>query len=182
MRDILGLDWNEVLTNLIFAAVLMAVGILLGILINWILKKIAKKARLDDGRSYNFVRLFITVITWSIYILFLNLALVQLDIPTFTNWLSSILLVIPALTGALVLIAVGFAIATYLKTIIEDSRIEDYKVLSRLLWFFIIYIFSTYALKTALISIDSTTTNWLLIVLTGIVGAGVAFYAVKKGR
>ena len=176
------LDWNIVFSNMIIAVVLLVIGIFLGIILNWILKKISKKAKLHEARGYNFIKLFITIITWSIYILFLNLALVQLDIPVFTGWLTSILLVIPAITGTLLLLGVGFAIATYLKGIIEESRIEDYRILSRIVWSFVMYIFGTYALKTALISIETKTTNYLLLILTAIIGTATAFYAIKKGR
>ncbi|MBS3074482.1 hypothetical protein J4447_03440 [Candidatus Pacearchaeota archaeon] len=180
LKDILQIDIGDFFTNLIFAAVLIVAGVILGTLVNIILKKMAKKGELDKARSYNFIKLFIMVITWSIYLLFLNFALVELNIPVLTGWLSSILLVIPSLTGALILIVAGFAIATYLKNVIEESRIEHWKILANIFWFFVLYIFTVFAFKTALISINSTIVNWLIVIMSGVVGAGLTYHIVRK--
>lgn len=178
----LNVDFNTVLANLVFALILLIVGVLLGNLAKFILKKIAKKAKISISRGYNFYQLFITVITWSIYILFLNLALIQLDVPLLTNWLTSILVVIPALTGALLLIAAGFIIATYLRRVIEDSKIEGWKILSQIFWYFVLYVFVVFAFKTAFISYDPKTISYLILILSAIVGSAVAFVVAKKRR
>jgi len=180
LRDLIFINWNEFLINLIFAAILIFVGIFLGQIAKWILRKIAKKSKLDRSRGYNFFKLFITVVTWSIYLLFLNLGLVQLDIPLITDWLSSIILIIPALTGALILIVVGFVIATYLRDLIEESKISNWKILSQIFWYFVLYIFTLFAFKTALISLDKQLVNMLLIVMSVVVGASVVLHNFKR--
>jgi len=180
LEDLLSIDYNSFITNLVFAAIIVIIGFLLGTAINFLLKKLAKKAELDRGRGYNFIRLGITVITWSIYLLFLNFALIQLNIPTLTNWLSSILLIIPALTGALILLVVGFAIATYLRGVIEESRIPEYKTLASIFWHFVLYVFSIFALKTALISLEGRIVNYLILILTFLIGGAVAYSTIKK--
>ncbi|MEK6918892.1 MAG: hypothetical protein AABW73_02525 [Nanoarchaeota archaeon] len=180
LRNILNINISNFLAGLIAAIFYLTAGFLLGLFVNKALKKLSKQARLEKGRSYNFIRLFITIITWSIYILFIYLALVELNIPLFTRWLTSILVVIPAVTGALVLIVVGFTIATYLKNVIEESKIDGGKILSETLYFFALYVFSVFALKTALITIDSQIVNYLILILTGIIGLGIAYRNVRK--
>jgi len=180
LRNILNIDISNFLAGLLAAIFYLILGFLLGFLIGKGLKKWSKKAGLEKGRSYNFIELFINVISWSIYILFLYLALVELNVPIFTRWLTSILVVIPALTGALVLMVLGFTISTYLRNVIEESRIEGGVLFSNLLYYFVLYIFTVFAFKTALISVDSRIVNYLIIILTGIIGIGVAYYKIRK--
>jgi len=130
----------------------------------------------------SFVSLFISIVKWSIYILFLNFALVQLGIPQFTEWLTAILVVIPAIVGALVLIGVGFSVASYLKEIIQDSRVSGWEILSQILFVFVNYIFIVFAFKTALMSLDARIVNYLVLILTGAAGLTVALYYFKKKR
>ena len=120
------------------------------------------------------------MITWSVYVLFIYLALVELNIPLFTRWLTSILIAFPSFTGALILLVVGFTIATYLKGVIEESRIPEYKTLANIFWFFVLYVFGVFAIKTALISVDPTTVNYLIIILTAVIGIGVVYWKIRK--
>jgi hypothetical protein len=172
---VLGIELGSFWSRLIFALVLIVIGFIIGTAASALLKHLSKKAELHKARSYQFIKLVITVIAWSIYLLFINLALVELEIPILTNWLSSILLVIPSLTGALILIVAGFTIATYLRSIIEESKIPEYETLSQIFWYFVLYVFTVFALKTALITVDTKTTNYLIIVLTAIVGLSLAY-------
>ena len=180
LRNILNIDISNFLAGLLAAVFYLIVGFLLGILINKLLKKWSKNTGLEKLRSYNFIKLFINVITWSIYILFIYLALVELNIPLFTRWLTSILIAVPSFTGGLILIVVGFTISTYLKNVIDESKIDGFKILSDLLYFFVLYVFSAFALKTALITFDGEIVNYLIIILTGVVGLGVMYMRVRK--
>jgi len=179
-KEIAGMTIGQMTRNSIFALALIVLGIVIGKLAEYILKRLIKDARLEKTKGYSFFQLVVTIIKWAIYIIFVNLALNQLGIPQFTDWLINILIVIPALVGALLLIVVGFAIASYLRDLIEESRIEGWNVLSSIFYYFVIYIFLAFAFKTALISLDKTIVNWLLIILTGIVAAGVVFWQVRQ--
>ncbi|MFH1500560.1 MAG: hypothetical protein ABIE22_01290 [archaeon] len=159
--------------NLIIAVVLLVMGFVLGKVVKLILRKMLARAGIRRETKNNFYFLFLIIIEWSIYILFINFALIQLDIPALTQWITSILFVIPALTGALLLISIGFIIGTYLKGLIEDSKIEGGEWLSQIFFFFVLYVFMIFAFKTALISMDKDTVNFLLIALSIIVGIGV---------
>ena len=172
-------DFDSFLVNIFFAAILFLVGIILGKLVGFLLKKALEKARIEKTK-HGFFELFVVVIKWSIYIIFITLALEQLGIPEFTSWLTSILVVIPALVGALILIGVGFAIASYLKEVIEDSKIEGWKTLSIIFYFFILYVFMVFAFKTAFISFDKNTVNILVIILSTITAAAVAYWYIKQ--
>jgi MFS family permease len=173
-------DINLFTINLILAVILLGVGIFLGKFVKFLLRKIIEKAEVEKTTRKSFIDLLLTVAKWSIYIMFVALALDQLGIPQLTSWLTSILVVIPALVGALLLIAVGFAIAAYLRDIIEESGILGWKILSMIFFYFILYVFLVFAIKTALISQDRDTVNIIVIVLTTIVAAAIAYWHVKK--
>ena len=104
-------DFNVFIINLVIAVILIIIGIFLGNFVKIILRKVVNKSGIDSGAKKSYIALFLSVISWSIYILFISLALDQLGIPQLTSWLTSILVVIPALVGSLILIIISIAIA-----------------------------------------------------------------------
>ena len=180
-RQIFGMTMDKFVINIVLAAALVVIGVGLGKLVKFLLKKAMEKAKIEKAVKYGFVELLLVVIKWAIYIIFINLALIQLGIPELTEWLTGILVLFPALVGALLLIAIGFAIATYLKEVIEDSRIEGWKVLNKIVYFFVIYVFLVFAFRTALIfPLGKDTVNLLLVILSGILAAGIAYWYSKQ--
>lgn len=173
-------DINLFIVNLILAVIILIVGFFLGKIIKVIFRKLIEQSGVARTAKKSFVDLFLIVIQWSIYILFVSLALDQLGIPQLTSWLTSILVVIPALVGALILISIGFAIAVYLKDLISDSKILRKEILGTIFFYFVIYIFIIFAIKTALIEQDKNTVNTIIIILTAIVSAAVAYSHIKK--
>jgi len=162
------------------AIALLLLGILIGKLLSKVLKKLSVKLELQKKIRGSFIDLLLVIIKWSIYIIFLNLALNQLRIPALSEFLTDILIVIPAFTGALVLIAGGFAIAVYLREVIEDSEVTGWRMISLIMFYFIIYVSLIYSLKAALISLDDVISNYAIIGLTIIFGVAIAYYTVKK--
>ena len=174
-------DLNVFLVNLILAAAILIAGIILGKLVRFLIKKAIEGSEIEKEVRRSFIQLFLTSIKWAIYLLFFDLALIQLEVADFTGWITSILVVFPALVGALILIAIGFTIGAYLKGIIKESKIENWEILGNLLFYFVLYIFSIFALKTALISQDKSTVNIIIIILTGAAATSIAYkYARKK--
>jgi len=168
------------LLEIFLAVIILLIGIFLGKFVAYILSKIVKTADIEKEIRPSFLKLIITVIKWSIYIIFVNLALSQFSIPQISGLVTKVLVVIPALTAALVLIGIGFAIAIYLREVVEDSEVTEWKTLSIYIYYFVLYIFGVYALNLALISIDSLFRNILVVLLTAIIGVSVAFVSVKK--
>ncbi len=174
------IDINQLILRGIISIVIIVFGIFLGKIITLGLKNLSEKLELDKKIRGSFIDLFLVIIRWSIYIIFLSLGLNQLEIPSLTNFFTNILITIPALTGALILITIGFAIAYYLKEIIKNSQIKRGELISQVVFYFIIYIFGVYAIKTALISLNEATTNWIIIILTAVMSTAIAFVVVKK--
>jgi len=178
---VLGLEnIDQIIVNSILAVILLGVGILLGKFLEKILKRAVERTSIEREIKPSFVNLFISVIKWSIYVIFINLALTQFHIPALTDWLVSALVIIPALTGAIVLIWVGFAIASYLERAIEESRIHGWEVLSKVFFYFVLYLFLFFAIKMAFVGQDRDFVNTILLIFTVIVGAAVAWWNVRK--
>ncbi len=174
------IDINQLILRGVISIAIIIFGICLGKIVTLGLKKLSEKLELDKKIRGSFIDLFLVIIRWSIYIIFLSLGLTQLEIPSLTNFFTDILITIPALTGALILIIMGFAIAYYLREIIKNSQIKRGELISQVVFYFIIYIFGIYAIKTALISLDEATTNWIIIILTAVMSTAIAFVFVKK--
>ena len=130
------LDTNQLIANAAIAIAIIIVGIILGKIVYWILKKVARKIELNKHIRGSFIDLFSVLIQWSIYILFLTIGIKELGIPALTNFITDILITIPAFIGALVLLALGFAIALYLREIIEDAEITGWDLISKVFFNF----------------------------------------------
>jgi hypothetical protein len=180
-KEVIGMTYKTIAVKSVIALIILFIGIIIGKVMSSLLNKALDKARIEKTKAYNFFKMLVVIIKWAIYIMFLNLSIRFLSIPQFTYWLTDILVIIPALIGGLLLIVVGFAIAVYLKRAIEESKVENCEVLSNIFFYFIVYVFMVFALKTALISMDTATTNILVIILTGIIAAGIAYRTAKTG-
>ncbi|MBI2047276.1 hypothetical protein HYT26_03905 [Candidatus Pacearchaeota archaeon] len=174
---------GEFFANLLIALILVVAGIFIGKIIKFLLRKGLERLKVDKIVKPSFFDLFLVVVKWSIYILFIDLALIQLGIPEITGWLITILGVIPALTGALIIIGAGFAIAVYLRKVISESKIEGWQILSQTFFFFVVYLFMIFAFRTAIISLnDKLLTNALLVVFTALGGIALIIYYFKTKK
>lgn len=175
------LNLNQFLFEILISIGIILVGVVLGKLISFGLKRLFKTLELKKHLSGSFIDLFLVVIRWSIYILFINLGLSYLAIPALTNLFSRILITIPAFTGALILLTIGFSLAIYLRGVIEDSEVTGWDLISRVFFYFVLYIFGVYSIKTALISFTETTTNFIILIFTAVIASASAYVMVKKG-
>lgn len=174
---------GELVLNIIICLLIILIGIFLGKIIKLGLRRLIEKSKLEKIINPSFINLFLVIIKWSVYIMFINFALLQLEMPIFTGWLTTILSVIPSLTGALIIIASGFGIATYLKKTIENSRVEGWEILSMIFFYFINFVFIIFGFKTALISIrDNFLINMLLGIFTLLAGFALILYGLKHKK
>ncbi len=171
---------NDLLLNVAVAIALILLGVLVGNIVGYLLKKIAEKFEFKRKVSESFIKLIIFVIKISIFITFLVLAFYQLEVPVITEVVGASLLVIPAFTGASILLGAGLAIAIYIREVIEDSEVTGWKISSQIIFYFIVYVIGLYSLRIALSSINEFVRNWILISLTAICTTALAYYLIKK--
>lgn len=170
---------GDLLLNLVIALILLVLGIFIGKSIKYLLRKLIEKLKITKIINKPVIDMILIIIKWSIYILFINFALTQLAIPLFTGWLTTILSIIPTITGSLIVIVVGFSLSVVVRRTILESNFKDNVLLSEILFYFINYIFIVFALKMALIFLkDMFIINSLTIVFTvfGLVALLVYIY------
>jgi len=173
------MDNPILIQNVILALVLIIVGIGIGRISYIILSKLVNKFNIKNNIRESFLRLFLSIIEWSIYIIFIDLALKQLDIPLITGIITKVIIVIPAITSALLLIGIGTGIAFYLREVIEDSEILGWKMISMYFFYFILYVCGIYSLKIALISVETVFVNIFIAILTLVISVSLAYYHLK---
>jgi len=173
-------DINQFIFNLILAILLIIIGIFLGKLVKYLIRRLFEKIKADKAVKWSILELILTVIKWSIYLLFIYLALGMLNVPTLTGWLEKALLPIPALVGALILVVVGFIIASYLKEVIEETEVKGREALAKAVFYFVWYVFLVYAVKTALISQETNIVNTLIMLLTVVVAVAISYTEAKR--
>ena len=164
----------------LFAFALIIIGVLIGRLIDAAFRKIIEKFDINKHIRGTFCELFLLVIRWTIYIFFIYLGLNQLEVPVISDFLSSILITIPAFTGALLLLVLGVGLAYYLRTIIKNAETKASEFMSYVVFYFVIFIFSIYSIWIALIPLNPETTSYIIVFMTTIALAGVIYYHTKK--
>jgi len=179
----LGITTEEFSANLLIAVLLIILGIFLGKAVKFFLRKGLGKLNVEKFVKPSFVKLFLVIIKWSIYILFINLALTQLNVPSITTWLTTTLSVIPTLTGALIILAIGFMIASYLKKIVIESKVQNWQIFSQVFFYFITFIFMIFAFRTAMIPMnDRFISNILIAVFTFLGGLALILLYKEKNN
>ncbi|MBT3404572.1 hypothetical protein HN832_03465 [archaeon] len=175
-------SFDEIIIKSIFTLAIIIIGVFFGKLISYGLKNLSKKLELHKHIQNSFIGLILVFIRWSIYLLFLNLALKYLDIKPLTNLFSTILITVPAFVTALLILTVGFALAIYLRGVIEDAEVTGWDLISRTMFYFVLYVFGIYALRVALVPFSESTINSIILILTAVISASVAYAMVKKGK
>ena len=178
--EIFGMDSNQLFLNIALAIAILIIGIFLGKIVNFLLAKLFQQFELKRKIRSSFISLFLVVVRWSIYLVFLSLAINRLGIPALAHLLTTVLITIPAFVAALVLISIGFAIAVYLRDVVEDAEVTGWDLISRILFYFVLFVFGVYALRVALIAFDPLTTNAIIVVLTAVIASAMAYIIAKK--
>jgi hypothetical protein len=164
--------------NIIAACILLFIGWIIGHVIGRITKEILKRLKIDKilfrGRRpiLRISGIIPVMISWSIYLLFIQSAVEVLGVKVLVDALGAFLVFLPKLVEAIIIMLAGYAIAEYVRARIEESEVEYASLIAKTIFFLVIYV----AIATALplIGIETFLINALLLVLVGSVGAGVA--------
>ena len=174
------LDLNLLTLRVLLALGIIILGVICGKLVNSGLKKLFQKLELEKKIKIGILDLFRAIVRWCIYTVFLIWGLSQLGITDLTKSITSVLIIIPAFIGALIVIIIGFSVAYFLRRIIKESGIKGIEGLSEVVFYFVIYIAGIYAMKTALISFGEQLANYLIMILTGAFGVAIAYFFIRK--
>lgn len=179
------MDWtiiqsNSLILSAFIALFILIFGIALGKLISYVLTKISDKLEINKRIKPSFIEIIITLIKWSIYLVFVDLSLSQLPLTNATGFVSGVLLIIPLFIGAIILIALGFALGNYVKEAVEDAQIKNGKFLSMYFFYFIILTSGVYAIRLALYSLKDTILNYIILIAATVFFISIAYENLKK--
>ncbi len=171
---------NMVVLEIFLAIVIMLAGIVIGKAISYFITRISGKLNLQKRIRPSFLGLIITLVRWSIYIVFLSWAISQLPLPALTNIITNVLLIIPSIIAALTILVLGFVVAIYLREVVEEAEITGWKFLSMYLFYFVIFISGFYSLRVALFGAGPEIINYLAVIFSTIFAVSVGILIVLK--
>ncbi len=167
-----------VLSQVIAAAITVLAGLVVGKIVGRIIREVVVRSKIDEWISsedhvkFKVSHVLDVVSRWVIYFVFLRQAAIFLGIAAVSEFINSIIGVIPNLVEAALLIIVGYAIAVYLKDRIISSKSVYSDLMGKVIFFLIIYL--SIALALPFVGIDASLINNILLVVVGSVGLGVA--------
>lgn len=168
------------LPNLISAIILLVIGLVVGKIIGRIVKEILVRVKLDyyvtetHKPVISLTDIFALIVRWWIYLAFIAAALSEnvLGIPVLAAWVSEIMSFIPNIVGAVIIVVAGYIIAEYVDAQMKKMGRLYADVVSKILFFFIMYV--AIALALPILGIPSGLVNNILLVIIGSLGLGMA--------
>jgi phage shock protein PspC (stress-responsive transcriptional regulator) len=166
------------LPKIVSALIILLIGWFLGYFIGSLIKKILEKVKLDEHlvkrkSSISISGIISTIIKWSIYLAFIWVAVDVVEISALSELMRSIVLeFLPGIIWGIVILIAGYAIADYIRVSIERSKIFYSDLISKIVFWLIIYISLGLALPK--FGIDPTLVNNILLILIACIGVGIA--------
>ena len=156
--------------------VLLLVGWVIGNIIGRVTKEILKKLKADMyfkfGKGLEISKLFSVIISWIIYLAFIQAAVQVLGISALTTFFGDILAFIPGLLEGMIIILVGYVIAKYVQAQIVSTKFEYSDFIGKVIFFFTVIIAISLALP--FVGIDPSLINNIILILVASVGVGIA--------
>lgn len=163
--------------NLVAAVILLAIGWVIGAVVGRVAKELMLRFKVDHyiAKRRPMLKLsdiFPIIFEWTIYLVFIQAAVQTLGITALVQFVQTILNFIPGMVGAVVTVIVGYILAEYVRNEVEKSKIAYSEVMSKVLFWLIVYI--AIAIALPLVKIDATLINNILLIIVGAFGAGIA--------
>ena len=165
------------LPNLLGAVILLIIGWIVGTIIGRITKELLVRFKVDQyvskGRPIiKLSEVFPLIFEWVIYLVFIQAAVEVLGVTALVEFVRTLIGFIPGLLEAVIVVIVGYGIAEYVRVEIERAKLVYADIMSKVLFWLIIYI--AVALALPLVGINPTLINSILLIVVGSVGAGMA--------
>jgi hypothetical protein len=181
----LGIDSVNIVPNLIIALGIIIAGIFIGKLFKWIFKRILiNMFKLGNLIKPELIETFLSIIKWIIYIIFIQIAIVVLNIPLLSQYLGNALSEIKNLIEAVVILMVGYGISSYIKQKLDKMGSESWSTLGNLLFVFIIFVSIYLSLDSAISDKDIVKYVTIIIsaVASSIIGWNYRGFLNKTGK
>ncbi|NCN39585.1 MAG: hypothetical protein GW914_04360, partial [Candidatus Aenigmarchaeota archaeon] len=164
------------LPNILGALILLLIGVVIGKIVGSVLLRILKKFKADGyfklEKGPKVSEIFSTLVKWIIYLAFISASLNILGIQPLTQYFENLVEFIVGILGGTIIIVVAYLIARYFQNQVKTSRSEYSKIVSQIIFFFIMVIAISIAFDVA--NIPNDLINIIIIIVVGAVGLGVA--------
>jgi len=166
------------LPNILGAVVLLIFGLVLGKIVGRVVKEVLERVKLDyyvtetEKPIISLSSIFSLITRWWIYLAFIASAVSVLGVTELVIWVKQILNFIPNIIGAALIVIVGYILAEYIRIQMKKMKEIYAAIVSKILYFFIIYV--SIALALPILGIPATLVNNILLVIIASVGIGVA--------
>jgi hypothetical protein len=165
------------LPNLAAAIILLLIGWLVGLVVGKIVKEVLVRFKVDHYVSkgkpmFKISELLPLIFEWLIYLVFIQAAVGTLGVVALAEFVRMIVGFIPGLIGAVIVVIVGYAIAEYVKSKVEESKMAYAGMMSKVLFWLLVYV--AVALALPLVGINAALINNILLIGVGSVGIGIA--------
>lgn len=173
--------WNSfllILPSLIWAAVALVVGFIIGKIVGFIVKHFLVRVKLDqyifekEKFKIKLSDVFSILARWVVYLAFILVASDLLGIETITILVNSAIGFLAGAIEASVIIVIGYSLAYYIKDRVIRSKTFHGDLVGNIIFFLILYV--SIALALPFVGIDPTLINWILIVIVASLGIGLA--------
>lgn len=167
----------SVLPNLIAAIIILIIGFIVGKIVGAVVEEILLKFKVDDyvhsrKAEFKLSHIFSVVFRWVLYLVFIQQAAAALNISVISTFIGNVVVFLPGIIGAIIVIATGYALGRYIEDLIEDSAAVYAGIMSRVFFFFIVYI--SVAIALPLVGLDPSLVNNILLIVIGSIGVGTA--------
>jgi hypothetical protein len=112
------------------------------------------------------------ILKWTVYLIFIQVAVHVLGLPTLVEYMGMLVTFIPRLIGAVLIIIAGYVIADYVRTRITQLKVAYPHLMASVIFWLTIYI--AVAMALPLVGIDPTLLNNILLIFIGSLGLGLA--------
>ena len=167
-----------VLSQIIAAAITILVGLVVGKVVGRLVREVVVRSKIDDWISsedhvqFKISGILDLVARWILYFVFLRQAAIFLGVAAISEFVNSIINLIPNLLEGSLIIIIGYAIAIYMKDRIISSKSVYSDLIGKLIFFFIIYI--SVALALPFVGINPSLINNILLIIAASAGLGLA--------
>jgi hypothetical protein len=171
------------LPGIIAAIILLFLGFGIGKMLGTAIKRVLEKFNVDKyvvikHDELKLSNLFSEVTKWVIYLLFISQAAEAVGIYLISEAVLGIVRFLPHVLASIIIVAVGYVIARYVEDIVRDSKFAYSGVMSKVFFFFIVYLaiaIGLNALNTPTTQIiDPSLINNILLIIVGSAGLGFA--------
>ncbi len=166
------------LPGLVAAIVTLIIGLVIGKVVGRIIKEVLIRLKIDEyvleGEkvTFKFSDIFSVIARWWIYLVFIQQAAVFLGIAAITQFIDGVIAFLPGLVEAALIIIVGYVLAEYIKDKIVTKKTMYGSIVGKVVFFLLLYI--SIALALPFVGIDTLLINWVLLIIIGSFGLGMA--------